>query len=132
LLKKQDLLLYHKKLLQEVYSQSHQIKVTENRNIASVNYTTSLFKSNQEVELFMSIREVFQMYVVYPNVGLSCVVNFDKLKNSLSQEEKSFFFRGIIDCVVFDQHNDYKPIKFFELDSSYHDSLEQQYKLSII
>ncbi|MEH2145424.1 hypothetical protein [Nostoc sp.] len=44
----------------------------------------------------------------------------------MSQEEISFFFRGIVDCVVFDQHESYKPIKFFELDSSYHDSPEQK------
>lgn len=107
------------------HSQSQKIRVTENRNVASANYTTSLFKSNQELEFFMGVREVFQMFVVYPNVALSCVISFEKIQTSLSQEEKSFFFRGIIDCVVFDQHNNYKPTKFFELDSSYHDSIEQ-------
>jgi hypothetical protein len=64
----------------------------------------------------MAVRENFQMFVVYPNVSLSCLIEFDKIKSNLSQEERNFFFRGIVDCVVFDQHESYKPIKFFELD----------------
>lgn len=108
------------------HSQTQTIRVIQNNNIANVNYTTSLFKSRQEMEFFMAVREVFQMFVVYPNVSISCLINFDKIKNELSSEEKSFFFKGIVDCVVFDQHNNYKPIKFFELDSPHHDLQEQK------
>lgn len=96
--------------------------------IAATNYTTSLFKSNQEIEFFMGVREVYPMFTAYQNVALSCVMDFEKIKDSLSPEEKEFFFKGIIDCVVFDQHNSYKPTKFFELDSSYHDSPKQKQK----
>ena len=123
-----EVIRLHQESLPKVveHSQSHQIKVTENKNISNVKYTTSLFKSHQEMEFFMAVRENFQMFVVYPNVALSCLIDFDKIKSNLSQEERSFFFRGIVDCVVFDQHESYKPIKFFELDSSYHDSSEQK------
>ena len=110
------------------HSQSKQIRVTENRKIVNEDYTTSLFKSRQEEEFFMGVREAFPMYTVYPNVALSCVINFDKIKIHLSQEERAFFFKGIIDCVVFDHHKSYKPTRFYELDSSYHDSLEQKQK----
>jgi hypothetical protein len=72
------------------HSQSQQIRVTENRNIAGRNHTTSLFKSNQEIELFMGVREVYPMFTAYPNVALSCVVDFDKIKDELSPEEKIF------------------------------------------
>ena len=110
------------------HSQSDQIRVTENRKIVNENYTTSLFKSRQEEEFFMGVREAFPMYTVYPNVALSCVINFDKIKIHLSQEERAFFFKGIIDCVVFDHHKNYKPTRFYELDSFYHDSPEQKQK----
>jgi hypothetical protein len=110
------------------HSQKEQIKVTENQNIANENHTNSLFKSHQELEFFMAVREIFQMYIVYPNVALSCLINFDKIKDNLLQEERNFFFRGIVDCVVFDQHDNYKPIKFFELDSHYHDLQDQRLK----
>jgi len=123
-----EIIRLHQESLPKVveHSQSNHIKVPENKSVANVNYTTSLFKSNQEVEFFMAVREIFQMFVVYPNVALNCLIDFDKIKNNLSPEERSFFFRGIIDCVVFDQHNRYKPIKFFELDSHHHDLPEQQ------
>ena len=110
------------------HSQSKQIRVTENRKIVNEDYTTSLFKSRQEEEFFMGVREAFPMYTVYPNVALSCVINFDKIKIHLSQEERAFFFKGIIDCVVFDHHKNYKPTRFYELDSFYHDSPEQKQK----
>ncbi|HAC63631.1 MAG TPA: hypothetical protein DCF68_08865 [Cyanothece sp. UBA12306] len=108
------------------HSQSNQIRVTENREIANVDCTISLFKSHQEFEFFMAVREVFQMFLVYPNVALSCVIDFEKIKPHLSKEQKNFFFKGIIDCIVFDQSNNYQPVKIFELDSSYHDRPEQQ------
>ncbi|WPF86979.1 hypothetical protein WEU38_09105 [Cyanobacterium aponinum AL20118] len=121
--------LYEKTLPKVVeHSQSHKIRVTKNRNKPNVNYVRSLFRSNQEIEFFMVVREIYQMYVVYPNVALSCVIDFNKIKDNLAQEERDFFFKGIIDCVVFDQHQNYIPVKFFELDSHYHDSFEQQKK----
>jgi len=120
----------YKELLPKIiqHSQSNHIRVTENRKIVNNNYTTSLFKSRQEEEFFMGVREAFPMFTVYPNVALSCVINFEKIKAHLSHEERVFFFKGIIDCVVFDHHKNYKPTRFYELDSSYHDSPEQKQK----
>lgn len=110
------------------HSQSNTIKVTENKHIATNDHTISLFKSQQEIDFFMAVREVFQMYMVYPNVALSCIIDYEKIKEHLTKEEKHFFFRGIIDCIIFDQYNNYKPIQCFELDSIYHDQVEQQIK----
>ncbi len=110
------------------HSQSRVLNVTENRNIADVNYTIPLFKSQQEYEFFQALRQVYPRYDVYPNVALSCIVNFDAVKADLSVDERNFFFTGIVDCVVFDQHRGYKPVFFFELDSVYHDTKEQQAK----
>jgi len=111
------------------HSQSDRIKVTENRSVSQIDCTRTLFKARQEFEFYIAVREVFQMYVVYPNVALSCVVDFKKIKPHLTQAERDFFFKGIIDCVVFDYHDDlYKPIYFFELDSAYHDEERQKVK----
>lgn len=73
--------------------------------------------------------QVFPRLDVYPNVALSCVVNFDGVKEDLSENERSFFFRAIIDSVVFDE--DYMPRYFFELDSIYHDDRDRQLKDSM-
>jgi hypothetical protein len=111
-----------------MHSQSQSIRVTENKDISAANHTISLFKSPQEHDFFMAVREVFPLYIVYPNVALSTLVNFDKIQSNLSSDEKDYFFRAVVDCVVFDQHKEYIPIYFFELDSSSHDNEKQQAK----
>jgi hypothetical protein len=110
------------------HSQSRKIQLTENQNISNVDYTISLFRSPQEFDFFMAVRYLYQHYTIYPNVALSCVIDSKKIRSQISKEEYDFFFKGIIDCVVFDQHNNYKPLWFFELDSSYHDAPEQKQK----
>jgi len=110
------------------HSQSKNIKVIENKEIAQFNHAISLFKSKQEYDFFMAVREVFPMYTVYPNVAVSCIIDFEKIKLSLPQNEKDYFFTSIVDCVVFDHHKNYFPIYFFELDSSLHDSEIQKKK----
>ena len=110
------------------HSQREQITVVESAVISKEDRTISLFKSQQEIDFFMALREVFQMYTVYPNVSLSCVIDYEQIKNNLSFEERDFFFKGIIDSVVFDHHNNYKPLHFFELDSGFHDTEQQRKK----
>jgi len=109
------------------HSQSQKIRVTENKNVSATNHTVSLFKSPQEHDFFMAVRDVFPMFMVYPNVALSTLINFDEVQSLLSSNEKNYFFTAVVDCVVFDQHKEYIPIYFFELDSSTHDN-ESQHK----
>jgi hypothetical protein len=128
---------YEERLPKRVsHSQGNILQVTENRNIAVAAFTKPLFNSQQEKEFFQALRQVFPRYDVYPNVALSCLINFEAIKSNLSAEERSFFFSGIVDCVVFDQHRDHTPVYFFELDSVYHDTPEQrgkdQYKDNIL
>ena len=98
--------------------------------------TIRLFKSQQEIDFFLAAREVFATYLVYPNVALSSLVNYDHIKDRLSGEERRYFFRGVVDCVIFDQHDGYRPCYFFELDSSLHDTearhRKDQYKERIL
>lgn len=104
------------------HSQSQKIHVTENKNVSTADHTISLFKSQQEHDFFMAVRDVSPMYMVYPNVALSTLINFDEIESHLSSDERHYFFTAVVDCVVFDQHKEYIPIYFFELDSSTHDS----------
>ena len=107
------------------HSQDEEIYVTENKNIFNDDASISLFKSNQEYQFFKAVRECFPMFLVIPNVAINAVLNFDLIKDKLTQEEKDYFFRALIDCVVIDTEKHYKPIQFFELDSVYHDSEKQ-------
>lgn len=109
-----------------VHSQENTINVTYQNRIEDVDLTINLFKSNQEIELFTALAKVFNTYQIYPNVALSCLLNFEELKATLSREERDFFFKGVVDFVVFDQAEGYKPVYFFELDSDFHDTEKQK------
>ena len=118
---------YQEKLPKVVrHSQERELYVTENKNIHDVDASIGLFKSNQEYQFYRAAREVFQMYLVFPNVAFNAVIGYDLIKSKLTDEEKNYFFSGaLIDCVVIDSENNYKPIKFIELDSPYHDTEAQ-------
>ena len=107
------------------HSQSRKIRLKQNDKISNVDSTTSLFKSKQEYTFYRAVREVFQSYMVFPNVGINAIIDFDSIKEKLTSKERQYYFMGLIDCVVIDQENDYKPIKFVELDSPDHDKEKQ-------
>ena len=111
-----------------IHSQSGSVQIVENKNIAPDDGRRSLFKSPQEKEFFDAVREVYPQFIVYPNVAVSTVIDFDNVKDKLTDAEKRYFFSAIIDCVVFDYHDLCMPKYFFELDSSYHDEPAQMKK----
>lgn len=110
------------------HSQQHDIYVTENKNVSTVDASISLFKSNQEYQFYRAVKDVFQMFLVIPNVALTAVLDYEALKSNLTNDEQRYFFSALIDCVVIDTDNNYKPIRFIELDSPYHDTVQQKQK----
>lgn len=114
------------------HSSDDTIKVSINPDIQKENHTIKLFKSKQEYEFFYAIRENYPNYYTYPNVAVSCIIDFDKIKNKLSNTEKDYFFKAIVDSVVYEQSDDnFIPKFYFELDSIYHDEKKQIAKDSI-
>lgn len=111
-----------------IHRKSDKIKIDENVRSSDSQHIRSLFKSKQEKDFFHALRNIFQMHTVYPNVAVSSVIEFNSIKDHLTEEEKSYFFTSVIDTVVIDHSNDYKPIYFFELDSHYHFESEQKKK----
>lgn len=88
--------------------------------------TIRLFKSKQEEHFYEAVRKVFPTYHPYPNVALSCVLDYQSIKDHLSEKAKLYFFQAIIDSVVFDVESGYEPRYFIELDSSFHDGAKAQ------
>lgn len=120
---------YEKKIPKKVaHSQADKIKVTERTNIADVDYRINLFKSPQEIEFFNALKQSFPNHHIYPNVAVSCLLNWGVLKHDLTSDEKDYFLKAIVDFVVFDHAQGYQPIYFFELDSKHHDNAEIQKK----
>jgi hypothetical protein len=108
----------------EVFANARQEKVSikSTSTINGAPKTINLFKSPQERYFFEAMRAAYPTYHPYPNVALSCILDFKKIEDLLTPGEKKFYFKSIIDCVVFDSTKEYKPLFFFELDSSYHDN----------
>ncbi|GIV58629.1 MAG: hypothetical protein KatS3mg042_1542 [Rhodothermaceae bacterium] len=104
------------------------VRVTRSRPLAGEDARRSLFRSQQEADFFQAVREVFATYFVYPNVALSSVLDYERLRDRLSGEERRYFFRALVDCVVFDQHAGYLPRYFFELDGPHHDDTDRREK----
>nr|WP_262416869.1 DUF2726 domain-containing protein [Pseudomonas sp. P867] len=88
--------------------------------------TIRLFKSKQEEHFYEAVRRVFPTYHPYPNVALSCVLDYSAIKNQLTSNARTYFFQAIIDSVVFDVGSGYEPRYFIELDSSFHDTPQAQ------
>lgn len=108
------------------HPQAERIEVSVNQSAPGVDHAASLFRSPQENAFFRALREAFPTYTPYPNVALSSLLDFDALRDDLSASERAFFFKGIVDCVLFDPQVDYRPVYFFELDSAHHDDPSQQ------
>lgn len=110
------------------HTQTHRISVTERKEVANVDYTTNLFKSGQEIDFFYALKRTYDSYQIYPNVSISCLLSWQLLKDELTADEKDYYFKGIVDFVVFDQAEGFKPIHFFELDSVFHDTDDRKRK----
>jgi very-short-patch-repair endonuclease len=107
---------------QVAHTQTSLISVTENKNVADFDGRCTLFKSKQEKEFYEAVRDAFPMYIVYPNVAVSSILDFGLLKDRLTSAERTYFLQATVDCVVFDYHSEmYLPKYFYELDSVYHD-----------
>ncbi len=85
---------------------------------------TSLFKSPQEQNFFLALREEFPQLLACPNLPVSAVLNFDIVRSRLDADARDYFFKAVFDCVVVDPRDNYRPLSFFELDSKYHDKPE--------
>ena len=102
------------------------VQVTVTTPASLADHSVSLFKSPQEKAFFRAVREVFPAYTPYANVALSSLFDFEAIRSQLAPDERTYFFKAVVDCVVFDQHDEYRPVHFFELDSGLHDVLHRR------
>ena len=119
------------KILREIQTKTPEVLADARRQNVSIKSTkttnespktTKLFKSRQEQLFFEAVREAFPTYHPYPNLAVSCVIDYSAVKDILSEEEREYFFKAIIDSVVFDSGKGYEPKFFIELDSQHHDN----------
>lgn len=90
---------------------------------ARTDWLVPLFKSEQERTFNQALKEVFPNFFIYPNVAVSNLFDFEEIKVHLTSSERDYFFKAIVDFVIYDPV-DYTPKFFFEVDSIYHDTAE--------
>lgn len=110
------------KLKEKTPKSSQQSTTIEKPKVKRVDWLQPLFKSKLESEFYQALKNVFPTYFIYPNVALSNIFEFDKIREHLDQESKSYFLNAIVDFVVYDPTDNHTPKYFFEVDSVYHDS----------
>ncbi len=117
---------YHNKNLKEVkHNQDDSIELRVN-NPTNSKLQIPLFKSKQEIEFYYALRDYYPNHLIYPNVSLSCIIDYNNIKNNLTDEELDYFLKAIVDCVIFKQEdNNFYPEICFELDSIFHDEEKQ-------
>jgi hypothetical protein len=54
-------------------------------------------------------------------VALSNIFDKESIFKSLTPEQRDYYFKGVVDFVVYDPADAHKPKYFFEVDSFYHD-----------
>lgn len=107
-------------MIADMYRQNVSIKATS--TVKGRQKITKLFKSRQEQSFFEAAREAFPTYHPYPNVAISCIIDYSAIESDLTVSEREYFFKAIVDCVIFDSSKDYEPKFFIELDSVFHDN----------
>jgi hypothetical protein len=85
-----------------------------------------LFRSPIERAFHAAACRVFPGAVVQCNVALHAALDFDRIRGRLTSDERRHFFHGLVDCVVFDPGREYRPVRFYELDSAVHDDAVRQ------
>ena len=81
----------------------------------------SLFRSEAERRFHRAVVEVFPHFLAVPNAALQALIEFEAVKDALTEEERAYFFRALVDVAVFDPNRDMRPVYLFELDSPFHD-----------
>lgn len=109
-----------------------QSQCTDNSSKVSViprlDWLAPLFKSSQELEFYQALKDLYPNYFIYPNVALSNIFNFDGMSEAISSKHQYYFFKAVIDFVVYDPSDFHVPKYFFEVDSHYHDNPKAKIK----
>jgi hypothetical protein len=81
----------------------------------------SIFRSAQERLFFKAAAREFPGRLLVPNAALHSALDYDSIRGFLSESDRALFFRVLVDLVVFEPEDDFRPSMFFELDSPWHD-----------
>lgn len=97
---------------------------TKEVSFPRTDWLNPLFKSSSESHFYQALKEVFPTFFIYPNVAISNIFSKESIFPFLTNEQREFYFKGVVDFVVYDPTDGHMPKFFFEVDSFYHDRHE--------
>lgn len=83
-----------------------------------------IFNSKKEYDMYTVLITIFPNHLVFPNMSLQTIFNYNKIKELINREDFDYYLRSQVDfCIV--KTTDYLPIIGYEVDSDYHDEEDQ-------
>lgn len=87
----------------------------------------TIFFHESEKRLYKVLIELFPQALVFPNMSLHTIIDYEKLKNKVTNDTFDYYLKTHADFVVVSTNN-YLPMIAIEKDSDYHDNPKQQKK----
>ena len=66
------------------------------KSLNKTDFTKSIFYTLNEKYFFYAVRKLFPTDLIYPNAPLKSIVEFDGIKNNLTEEEAELFNHALI------------------------------------
>ena len=93
-----------------------------------------IFNSRQEYSIYNILIGLFPNHLVFPNMALQTIFQYERMKELLNTEEFRYLLMSQVDFCITSTAN-YLPVVAFEVDSRYHevpDQLERDRKKDLI
>jgi Flp pilus assembly protein TadD len=84
-----------------------------------------IFNSRQDYTVYSILISLFPNHLIFPNMALQTIFQFERMKALLDPDEFTFMLRSQVDFCVTSTAN-YLPLVAFELDSRFHEDDEQK------
>lgn len=84
-----------------------------------------VFNSNLEYTAYRILIGIFPNHLVFPNMSLQSIFQYDRMKELLGSEDFRYFLMSQVDyCVI--STSSYLPVLGIEMDSQYHENQKQK------
>lgn len=84
-----------------------------------------IFNSRQEYTVYKELISLFPNHLVFPNMALQTMFQYDRMHGLLAEDEFSFYLRSQVDFCITSTAN-YLPLLAIEVDGDFHDEDAQK------
>jgi len=84
-----------------------------------------IFNSKQEYTVYRELVSLFPNHLVFPNMALQTVFQYERMRGLLTEDEFGFYLRSQVDFCITSTAN-YLPLMAIEVDGDFHDQEAQK------